>query len=440
VLKVLGQHQALLTVLARAAVGSLLVKVLGAGLEFLLHVLLARALGVTGYGIYVYVFTWISVLAMMAAFGLDTAAIRVVASYKAHSEWPLLRGFLATAFRIVLINSTIVALLVLLLVIYVVDGKAFVFTPTFQAAVFLLPLMALIRLRQGVLRGLKHVVRAELPDAMLRPVLIAVSLMGVYYFHSGLVTAPAAMLCALGATMVAFLLGGFWLLQLLPHSLRKAKSVHDTKGWISIAFPLLFIAGMQLVLSQTDVIMLGAMLDPQSAGIYAATARIAGFVTFGLMAINAIAAPMIAEYHSLSNRNELQRLLTLAARGAFIFMVGVGAVLVIAGKFVLALFGNEFTHAYTALLILLAGETINAIAGSVGFLMTMTGHHVHAAIIFAGSAILNVLLNALLIPLFGVEGAAIATALTTALWNIVMLGYVQWRLGFNPTVFARYQR
>lgn len=432
-------HKDLKRLLAFGASGSLLVKIAGAALEFAVHVLLARVLGANQYGIYIYVLTWVSVLAMLATLGFDTASIRFVASYNARGEWGLLRGFMATVLRLVLLSSSMVAVILGIIVMMFVAGERSVFAPTFLVGVFLLPLISLTRLRQATLRALKHVVRAELPYLVIRPLVLALCILGVSVYNSSLLTAREATVFNTVATLAALLVATIWLMKLVPTPIRSATKSSDTRHWLLVALPLLFISGMQLILSQTDVIMLGAMLDAKHAGIYAATARIAGFIAFGLMAANAIVAPMIAEHYDLQQRERLQGLLTLAARGAFAFGLVVGTGLVVFGRFVLLLFGEEFVVAYPALLILLVGEIINTLMGSVGFLMTMTGHQVKAAWILGASAMLNILLNALLIPQFGMNGAAVATATTIVLWNVVMFLYVRSRLGLNPTMFsARY--
>nr|WP_277879386.1 polysaccharide biosynthesis C-terminal domain-containing protein [Coleofasciculus sp. FACHB-712] len=99
------------------------------------------------------------------------------------------------------------------------------------------------------------------------------------------------------------------------------------------------------------------------------------------------------------------------------------------------LFGSSFVEGLPALVILTVGQMVNALSGSVGFLMTMTGHQREAALIIGSSAILNVVLNAALIPYLGINGAALSTALTTALWNIIMLVYVNKQLKINSTIF-----
>ena len=105
------------------------------------------------------------------------------------------------------------------------------------------------------------------------------------------------------------------------------------------------------------------------------------------------------------------------------------------GKWVLSFFGADFVNGYMALVVLTVGQVARALFGSVGFLMTMTGHGRETAYVFGLSVVLNIGLNAFLIPPFGMAGAAFATALTTILWNVLLFVYVLNRLGINSTAF-----
>jgi O-antigen/teichoic acid export membrane protein len=203
-----------------------------------------------------------------------------------------------------------------------------------------------------------------------------------------------------------------------------------------MALSALFIFGMGLVLNSTDKIMIGAIIGTREAGIYVAVSRTAAFTLFGINAVNVVLGPMISALHSSDKREDLQRLLMLAARGGFAFMVPVGAVLVLWGRHVLGFFGAEFVEGYTPLVILAAAQMVNALAGSVGVLLVMTGHQRLVCVILTASVLLNVLLNAILIPAYGLSGAAAATGSTTVLWNVLLLVYVSKRMGLNPTVFA----
>jgi O-antigen/teichoic acid export membrane protein len=125
----------------------------------------------------------------------------------------------------------------------------------------------------------------------------------------------------------------------------------------------------------------------------------------------------------------------LASRAIFVFTLVVSIILAVCGKLMLSLFGLDFTIAFVPLLILLAGQVVNALAGSVGLIMTMTGHQNQAGAIIAASVTANITLNALLIPLLGLAGAAISTAFTMATWNIAMFTFVKRRIGINSTIF-----
>ena len=98
-------------------------------------------------------------------------------------------------------------------------------------------------------------------------------------------------------------------------------------------------------------------------------------------------------------------------------------------------FGSEFKDGYYALLILSVGQLVNVLSGSVGYIMTMTGRQKQAAYVLAISAALNIVMNYMLIPHFGIEGAAIATAVSLMLWNIALILYIRKKINLNSTMF-----
>ncbi len=85
--------------LARGAANAFLINIAGTGLAFLSQLLLARVLGVAGYGAYAYVMAWVTVLALLATLGFQTGMLRFVSAYCAREEWPLLRGVLRYAMQ-----------------------------------------------------------------------------------------------------------------------------------------------------------------------------------------------------------------------------------------------------------------------------------------------------------------------------------------------------
>ena len=110
--------------------------------------------------------------------------------------------------------------------------------------------------------------------------------------------------------------------------------------------------------------------------------------------------------------------------------------LMIFGKPILGLFGEEFKNGYLSLLILIVGQLVNALSGSVGYIMVMTGKQKQASIVFAISAALNIIMNLIFIPIFGIAGAAAVTAASLILWNVTLVFYIRNRLDLNSTIFA----
>jgi len=110
---------------------------------------------------------------------------------------------------------------------------------------------------------------------------------------------------------------------------------------------------------------------------------------------------------------------------------------VLAGRsFFVWVFGLEFAAAYAPLIILLLGEFVNSAAGSVGFLLSMTGHERETMLGIAAAATLNIALNLLLTPSWGIGGAATAAASSMILWN-VLLWWITWKqLGINSLAFV----
>ena len=421
-------------VLARGALGALIVKIAGAGLLFGLHVMFARLLGVDEYGIYVYAITWIDILAILCLLGFPTSLVRFIAEYKAKQQWNLLKGIVHRSNQIVLAFSILVGMIAAAVTLLLKERTTVTAVVTFYIGFGLLPVFALSRLRQASLRALKIVVQSEMLLLVIRPVLLGLIVLGLSITIGGSLTAAHVMAGNFTAVAGVLFIGTVLLRKALPKSASEAKLAYAQRQWLKVSLPLLLIDGMQILLKRTDIIMIGAILGSDNAGIYSAASRISNFVVFALMAINATLAPMISELYHTGRGLELQRIIMLASRAIFVFTLVVSVILAVSGKFMLSLFGSDFTIAFVPLLILLAGQVVNSLAGSVGLIMTMTNHQNQAGAIIAVSTAANITLNGLLIPLFGMTGAAISTAFTMALWNIAMLTFVQRRIGINSTI------
>lgn len=402
-------------------------------------VVLARWMGTEGYGVYAAAMAMVTLLTVPTALGLPTLTVRLLARYRVQGQWPLMRGFLTRSNQAVLLLSLFITVTGAIVIIAFDDPAEATGLSTYLFALALIPLMGLSALRSAALRGLHHVVLGQLPESLIMPG-VFLALIGGWAWATGNVgtlSPETAIMARVIAVAAAFLTGAWLLFRQLPTALRTVKTRYEVKQWASSAAPLLFIGGMSVINSQTDVLMLAAIKGHESAGIYQAAARSAELVAFSLIVINMAIQPTISQLYAAGEMERLQRMITLAARGVLFLALPVALIMVLFGGPIMAsVFGPAYKGGAACLAILSIGHLINAGAGSVGQILNMTGHERDSAFGLAIGALINVSLNAALIPSLDITGAALATCLSLAAWNIILVLLVQRRLGLDSTAFG----
>ena len=249
--------------IVRGGAWSLLISAAGAALSLGVHLLLARALGKTEYGRYVFALAWMNVLVLVGKFELDTASVRFVGAYTGTEQWSFLRGFLRRSTQIVGGLSVGLALASALIVLALMGQIGRATALSFLAASVLLPVTAIAQLKASAMQGLKQVARAQAPSMVVRPIVFALGILTLHYLFARPVTAPVAILLQLAATTVALLLTIRFLQGVLPTAVRQASEAFDTRYWIKTAAGLLVISGGQIILSTNSDVLVSAMILPR---------------------------------------------------------------------------------------------------------------------------------------------------------------------------------
>jgi O-antigen/teichoic acid export membrane protein len=423
--------------LGRDTVGSMSLKLANVALTFFTTVLLARLLGPSEYGVYAFVYATVSLLSVPSEFGLPTLVVRETARGMLNQDYSSVAGIwrwtgLATTYiSLGLVGLSLVGIWLFR------EPLASQRLTTFLCALALVPLISLGDLRGAALSGLNHVVAGQLPEFLLRPgifmLLVTVgALMGNISFN-----APLAMGFYVSSAAAAFG-GGAWLLwRATPLSVRKALPRFESRAWLMSALPLAFIGGMQIVNQQASILLQGFFLPNAAIGIFRIASQVALLASFGLMTINTVLTPRFATLYAQGDMKKLQRLVTVSARVILIFNLALTAGFIFWGKLFLRIaFGSDYQVAYVPLIILLIGQLINSGAGSVGLLLNMSGFERETARGTLVAAILNVTLNLLLIPFWGINGSAAATSISLIIWNILLWQAVRKQLGINSLAFS----
>ena len=425
--------------LIRGVSGSGLLTIFNTLATFATAVLLARLLGTEGYGTYAYAISWITLLGVFAKAGIDRVMVRNIAVYHQAGDWAHIRGMLRFGLGLVSTAGLLCALAAAALA-WLLHADAPAMRNALWVACLLLPLQAFTVPFGAVQSGLRQVVNAQLPVLLIVPLafLLAIGVMYLLLPPPGF-TADQALAARVAA--VAIGLGAATLL--LRRGLRQAgrpaslpKPQYQAGQWWRSAMPMVLMGSMFMVNANADILMLGSLVGPEAAGMYKAVTRGAELVTFGLMLVNTPLGPLLARLHAAKDRARMQRVLKLSVLAAFAPAAVVAAALILAGDWYLKLFGSEFQNpqAAASLAILSIGQLINVASGSVGLLLIMMQAERYVARVLTLSTALNILLNAALIPPLGLIGAAIATAVSTILWNLLLVVLVVRRFGLDPTV------
>lgn len=429
------------TVLVRGATASFAVRAAGMALQLLLHWILVRWLGTTQYGIVAYLLVWSQVLVLFARLGLDTALVRFVAQYRVEARWNLFRGLLQRAWQLVACSGALLGALVVVVALVIRDSLS---PQEFQAVLWMSALVltgALLGIPTGALRGLRYVVRSQLPEQVLRPVvtLVAVGfvlLLAKIVGQEVVPEAPLGVLLLVLGSLSAWVVAVFWQSSAVPPEVSRAKPVYDLGRWWREARSLLLVSGLSPLLNQVDVLVIGILVGRTEVGLYFLATRLTGLIPFGLTAGNTIAAPLISELHAQKKTLELQRIVSLSVWGASLIALILAVLLLALGGPLLEFFDPSYGHGLAVLWIMALGQLVSAGTGPVGYLLNMTGNARISARIMSVTVVLNLIFNVPAVYLFGLEGAAAVTSILIALKNLWTWWEVRRRLGINSSIFA----
>lgn len=408
----------------------------GAALQFLLNWQIARRFGAHEAGLFFLAFTLLTVLSIIGRCGFDNAVVRLAAPLAARGD---IAGVRAVRRKAVLFS--LAASLLLAAALYGASGPlaASVFNDGALAqhlriVAVAVPFLSLALLNSELLRALGRVeVSVFLKQAL-------VYLVANFLVALSLARTVAAATAVFAASVLVGAVAGELLLRLRLRRERRSATAGpgpscSLRGLLALSSPLLAVSLSSLVIQWADTLLLGALAEPRAVGVYGIAVRIAQLLTFVLASMNTFIAPQFSVLFQAGRLEELGKLFRRATVAMLALTTPPLLVIVLFPRQILALFGAEFTAGAGALVVLAAGQFVNAVTGPVGFLLTMTRYERVFAATAAGAAAIDVALNLLLIPRHGILGAAIATSLSLVAMNLALTWQIRRRFGLLPAVF-----
>lgn len=421
--------------LSRNALGSLTVRVGALLLAFVSNVIFAHFLSVYEYGVYVFAISWLNILLVVATFGLDKLLVRQIAIYQTRKEWSKLKGIYQFAISRTIFISIGVGLFLCGAVYFTSNAK--VLHSVFYLVAVLVPIFAMIRLNQAALQGLNFTALGQFPELIIQPLVLLILMFVVFYGRKSSLIAFQAMILNILACLIALLVGRCLMKSLFPSETLGEDTFLQRHEWIPSLVPLMLVSGIYILNDQLATVLLGFLSDARQVAIFSAAERWSRFTVFMLYSLNPALGPIFASLYARNDREKLQRVITLSAQIIALFALIPLLAFILAPGFFLSVFGDDFSTGEIPLIILGIGQFINAMAGSVGVLLSMIGYE-RIVVLGAGLGVfINICLGFLLIPELNATGAAIGASVSSIATNVALSIFIFRKLRLFPTALGR---
>jgi O-antigen/teichoic acid export membrane protein len=411
-----------------------LLQCISLALGFFLNYILVKTVDLDDYGYYIYIFNFFYLLLNFCILGVDTLLIRNIPVLESNGKYGKLKGLFIFSTAVSFFGSLITASIVSKAVgFFGIENKAGInfFILTFST----LLIFSLTAINQACLRGLNKNILSQIGEKILKPLVMILIVIGIYFSHKTIVLKELI--------WISVAVSGFTLLTTYVFvgkggiaRLRNSISSYNFSDWSNSAIGFFMIGVLYVLNSRIDIFLLGTLSKNSDVGIYNIASRISDVISFGLVTINFVLAPVITKLIETGEISALQKLITRSAKLVLFTALPIITAIICFRESILSFFGADFLRGSNTLVILCLGQFINIFFGSVGLILMMSGNQKFSIYSLAASSLFNIILNILLIPEYGITGAAIATSSTLVLWNFFMYFFVRKKVNLRTTAFG----
>jgi O-antigen/teichoic acid export membrane protein len=406
------------------------------GVIFVSMWLLARGLGAEGYGEYTYAYSAALLISMAAQLGTPALLVRELSAYEARGDWSHWSGVVRRSFQVVIINSLALALLCLAVLMLNVDVLDESQIRMFSFVLVLFPLQALIDLIGGALRGMRRITLGQFVSALLSPLIFLIIIITLYFVVDKKLTPLNIIMIQFTASALAFVIGLAIFVRSIPPESKATSPMYRTKSWLHSILLLSLGVGMDMILKRSDILILGIYFSYTDVGIYQVVSQLIIGGTVCAQSIYIATGPKISQLFALGNVIDLQKLVTASCRGGVLLVAPVALIYLLGGGELLGfLFGEAYIIGWVALSILIVGKLLTSMTGGVSVLLNMTGLESEVAKNIFFGALINLVLNLIFIPRYGLVAAAFSSAVSYIICSAGLWHAARTKLNINSLVF-----
>ena len=417
--------------LIKGSSSAFILKIAGMLFSYASMLFITRFYGAEEWGLYSLGFTVLSIAVVIPVFGFDNALIRLIAEINQKSK--------NTSIVSVLLKASLVTVILSLVVILSIDYFSDFITHSilkqkgFEPFLLLVRIavlpMALLILMSVVFQSYKRIIQFMLFKSVLLSCLFFVFLCAFYVFEIDVRVFEIYIYAIISSFIIAFITIVYFI-----RSKNMVRNTEDTsfslKDIIYLSFPMMLSSSFALLMGWTDILMLSYFKTPKDIGIYSSALKLAAITLIVLASVNSISSPKFAEFFSKKDFKGLKDVVQKSTKLMFFTSAPVLLIFILFPKTILGIFGSEFVSGYIVLILLCIARFVNSISGSVGHLMQMTNNQNTYQFVIIIAFFINLILNILLIPEFGINGAALSSSIAMIFWNVTLVIIIKKRLGF----------
>ncbi len=404
----------------------------GQFLRYFSTIILARLVGVSYLGMYSLGTSITTLASVLAKAGMDVGLMRSISGKDLGLERNQLRQDIYSSLKIGILFS-------LLVMIILICSSGWLVENVFRASSLLrnvlivnavaIPFITLNMISIHATQGFQLLKYKIFIEYILNPTILLLSVILIYYTLSAelVIILPlivASIICSIFSSMI----------------LKKIINVDIFKTWkakmdteiLLFSLPIMFTVILGTMLHWLDIIMLGYFTNTETVGLYHPIIRTAGMQNTILIAFSGIFAPMFSKYFAQSDRQKMQHIYRIVTRWILTMIVPIFIFILLFSKKIMLLFGAEFLPVADVLILLTVGTSIFALFGISGSILVVSGYQKLNLVNTLLATILNIILNIVLIPKYGLAGAAWATVISLTFIAILRLIETQLILRINP--------
>jgi O-antigen/teichoic acid export membrane protein len=297
------------------------------------------------------------------------------------------------------------------------------------------PMIAVGDVQDGIGRGRAWLIEGLVPPYILRPLLVLAS-MAVAYALGWPMSAVTAAGAAIVGGWLAVVIQTILINRRLATEVQTGPSERQLGRWLATSIPLLAITFSEILLQTTDVLTISQFMSPADVAVYFAAAKTMSLVMFVHYAVGSAMASRFSALNARGDQSGLALAIREAVNWTFWPSLAGAAILLLLGKPLLWLFGPQFADGYPVMQVLMLGFLGRAAAGPSEFLLNMLGQQRATACVAVFVAGSTIVLNLMLVPRFGLLGAATATAVSLVAGAALNTTVARFALGLDIAIWS----